>query len=29
VLAVLENDARVSEPPFDAIAFDLSSLWAK
>ena len=29
LLAVLENDAVVSQPPFDAITFDLSSLWAE
>ena len=28
LLTVLENDASVSQPPFDAIAFDLASLWA-
>lgn len=28
LLTVLENDAPVSQPPFDAITFDLSSLWA-
>ncbi|MCX7627459.1 MAG: Uma2 family endonuclease [Methylophilaceae bacterium] len=29
LLTVLENDAPVSQPPFDAISFDLSSLWAE
>jgi len=29
LLAVLENDAKVSQPPFDAITFDLSSLWSQ
>lgn len=29
LLTVLENDAAVSEPPFAAISFDLSSLWAE
>ena len=29
LLSVLENDASVSQPPFDAIAFDLASLWAE
>ena len=29
LLAVLENDASVSQPPFDAIAFGLGSLWAE
>ena len=28
-LAVLENDASVSQPPFDAIAFSLTNLWAE
>ncbi len=28
LVTVLENHASVSQPPFDAIAFDLSSLWA-
>jgi len=28
LLTVLENDAGVSQPPFDAITFPLSSLWA-
>ncbi|MBI4755517.1 MAG: Uma2 family endonuclease [Betaproteobacteria bacterium] len=28
LLTVLENDAAVSQPPFDAIAFSLSGLWA-
>jgi len=27
LLAVLEKDAQVSQPPFDAITFDLSLLW--
>ncbi|MFM9968059.1 MAG: Uma2 family endonuclease [Burkholderiales bacterium] len=27
LLNVLENNASVSQPPFDAIAFDLASLW--
>jgi Uma2 family endonuclease len=29
LLTVLENDAMVSQPPFEAIAFDLSALWAE
>ena len=29
LLTVLENDAEVSQPPFDAIAFNLASLWAQ
>ena len=29
LLTVLENDALVSQPPFDAIAFNLASLWAQ
>ena len=29
LLAVLENDAGVSQPPFDAIAFSLAGLWAE
>ena len=29
LLAVLENDAGVSQPPFDAIEFSLASLWAE
>ena len=29
LLTVLENDASVSQPPFDAIAFALASLWAE
>lgn len=29
LLAVLENDASVSQSPFDAIAFGLASLWAE
>ena len=28
LLTVLEDDAAVSQPPFDAISFSLSSLWA-
>lgn len=28
LLIVLENNAPVSQPPFDAITFDLASLWA-
>lgn len=28
LLTVLEEDAAVSQPPFDAISFSLSSLWA-
>lgn len=28
LLTVLENDAAVSQPPFDAITFPLNSLWA-
>lgn len=28
LLTVLENDAAVSQPPFDAISFPLGSLWA-
>jgi hypothetical protein len=28
LLTVLEGAAPVSQPPFDAITFDLSSLWA-
>jgi len=28
LLEVLENDAKVSQPPFDAIDFHLGSLWA-
>ena len=28
LLGVLENDTAVSQPPFDAIAFSLSRLWA-
>lgn len=29
LLAVLENDAPVSQPPFDAITFELNALWAE
>lgn len=29
LLAVLENDASVSQPPFDAITFGLANLWAE
>jgi len=29
LLTVLESDASVSQPPFDAIAFGLASLWAE
>ena len=29
LLTVLEDAAPVSQPPFDAITFDLSSLWAE
>ena len=28
LLTVLEDAAPVSQPPFDTITFDLSSLWA-
>jgi hypothetical protein len=28
LLAVLEDAAAVSQPPFDAISFDLGALWA-
>ena len=29
LLTVLENDAKVSQPPFDAITFDLALLWSE
>jgi hypothetical protein len=29
LLAVLKDDASVSQPPFEAIAFALDNLWAE